>query len=407
MSNFISSTRGTGSISLPSSKATSYKEGQVLSGKVLGEREGKYLIQIGKHRYLAESRFNLKPGDLFKVRVAGTIDGKLHLRLLTLDRKFVFKEISKEEVMRHLLNLRLPLTDEAVEAAKVAIKYGIPLERNLLITLMSALGKGFTLAKAEAVAFLLATGLEVTPSNVRALESFLNNNVAFANYLGFIISYFKKEVLPKELKGELKSLVEDLKSMIVQAGSSKGNGAVRTALGNSLNGKTISTKMGMLASALSSYPNHEPLKVALENLSDLIRGLELINSTRNLENALYALIPASLNGKPATFELKIYYYSDEAGSRVIDPTRYRFELDVETDSLGRISYVVTVSARTVGVTAKAEDERVRELLDSHVEILKELLDQKGYTLGRWQAIHEALKRGIMEEYPLEGVDIVA
>ena len=279
LSSFIGSTRGVGSISLPTSEVSSYKEGQVLSGKVLGEKDGKYLIQIGKHRYLAESKFRFSLGDTFKVRVSGTIDGKLYLKLLTLDRKFVFKEISKEEVMRHLLNLRLPLTDEAIESAKVAIKYGLPLERNTLVTLMKILGSSFTVARAEAVAFLLATGSEINSANVKALEMLLNNNVAFANYLGFVISYFKKEVLPKDMKDDLREIVEQLRAMILQAGAGASKSAVDKAVSLSLKGGELADRMKMLASMLGHHPKTEPLKVALESLSYMIRGLELVNSS--------------------------------------------------------------------------------------------------------------------------------
>ncbi len=403
LTNFISSTRATGSISLPAKEVT-YREGQVLSGKVLASKNGKYLIQLGKNKILADSRFRLQVGDSFKVRVAGKVDGKLHLKLLTLDRKFIFREISKEEVMRQLLSLKMPLTDQAIEAAKVAIKYGIPLSRDALAKLMRVLGTDFSSSRAEAAAFLLATGLELTPGNLSALESLLNNSVALANYLALIITYYRKEVLPKDLQSDFKALIEELKKMIAQPGKVTG---IRGSVLASTKGENLAAKMLHLANELSRYPAHEPLKNALEAVGELLRGANLVNSVNNLENALYVPIPVTMGGKPTTFELRIYYYYDESGERVIDPNKLKFDLSVETEKLGKIVYTVAVSHDNVGVTAKVDRNDIKELIEGKVSLLRDDLSKKGYKLNRWDVLLESVKRGLMKEYPMEGVDVVA
>ncbi len=402
VTKLLDATRVTGKISIEGGPR--FKEGQILSGKVIGSQGGKYLIQIGNKRVLADSRLRLQVGDAFKVRVAGTIDGQLHLKLLTLDRKFIFYNISDEEVMARLLAMKLPQSDSYINLAKVAIKYGIPLSRDILITLAKLLGKNFSSAKAEAAAFLLASGLETNQYNLTVLEGFVKGNLLLANYLAFIIAYYRKEVLPKELKVELHEMIHQLSKLILK-------GDLPERMANSLrrgrpDTQNLSELMSRVSSELRSFPQHEPLRYAVETVRDVLEGCKLINSVNNDENYYYLLIPANLAGKPVTFELKVFYYRDETGNRLIDPEHYRFELSVESETLGKLTFKVTVKGRDTIVWTSAEEQSVVELLDSKHDLLRNALERVGYRLTEFRAGIEQRKGNLMQHYELEGMDIV-
>jgi len=57
-----------------------------------------------------------------------------------------------------------------------------------------------------------------------------------------------------------------------------------------------------------------------------------------------------MSGRPVTFELKVYYYRDETGIVAIDPRRYKFELSVDSEKLGRVTFDVSVREKGVMVS---------------------------------------------------------
>ena len=133
--------------------------------------------------------------------------------------------------------------------------------------------------------------------------------------------------------------------------------------------------------------------------------MNLINSIDNQERYYYLLVPASLSGRPVTFELKVYYYKDELGYNRVDPLSYKFELSVDTDRLGRVVFNVSVRNKGVLVNVRADKGTLRRM-KAKSDLLKAALERVGYNLGGASFEELDQKKGVlMQEYEMEGMDI--
>ncbi|MBI2263999.1 MAG: hypothetical protein HYU64_02310 [Armatimonadetes bacterium] len=151
------------------------QRGQVLNGSVIGTLGDKVALRLGQTRWVADSTLPLSVGQRIQVQVDGELDGKVALRLLTLDRSLAFSKLEMGDLANHLSSLRLPQSDEHLAGARALLEFNVPLTRENLESLRNALSQlgRFSDTQLTAAAFLKGAEAPLTTQNINTLAHFL------------------------------------------------------------------------------------------------------------------------------------------------------------------------------------------------------------------------------------------
>lgn len=196
----------------------------------------------------------------------------------------------------------------------------------------------------------------------------------------FMQSIFKE--LDKLIKNELlnanNNSIEDTKKHInrlfskalldVEAGDLT-QGAVKNAY------KELYEKLDVIRQEIagSVYPLKDQFTDKLDNIQN---NLRFMNEASNY--AAYLQIPVSLKGSDKTAEL--YILKREGSKKKLDPENMTVFVSLDTQNLGRVDSLISVSRKSVMINFKLEDKKLSEAFSSNSSELFNSLEEIGYKL---------------------------
>ncbi|MCX7758835.1 MAG: hypothetical protein N2169_04410 [bacterium] len=376
VNNAINSTKIGGNLNL--STEINFPKDKILSAQLLDRKNnGEATLRIGNYNVKAQMPPNvfIRPGDSFRLQVIGKENDKWNFRFISINRSSIFYKISPEIVNSHLLNLKLPITDNSVEIAKALFKYNLPLNVENYKSLLSFSNQSSKLYL-ESAAFLKSMNLTLSPTNVKIMYEFLNNNQFLANIIYSIHSYITLN--PSNINPIILGIIQSLVSNIIKENSRKEGNKI-----NSLN-QIVSKNLKHIISKLDKAINllqDNPLKSNLEKLSYILKGIGIINNSLQEEKVFFNIIPAIINGYPTTVELKIFYYVDRE-LKTIDKNRFSFEITVNAPKIGPVVISSSVVENNVSTHIK-KSLLPEEIFINKKEILENLIKKEGYNLGNF------------------------
>ena len=196
----------------------------------------------------------------------------------------------------------------------------------------------------------------------------------------FMQSIFKEldNINKNELLNANNNSIEDTKKHInklfskvlldVEAGDLT-QGAVKNAY------KELYEKLDVIKQeiAASAYPLKEQFTDKLDNIQN---NLRFMNEASNY--AAYLQIPVSLKGSDKTAEL--YILKREGSKKKLDPENMTVFVSLDTQNLGRVDSLISVSRKSVMINFKLEDKKLSEAFSSNSSELFNSLEEIGYKL---------------------------
>ncbi len=125
--------------------------------------------------------------------------------------------------------------------------------------------------------------------------------------------------------------------------------------------------------AASTYPLKEQFTDKLDNIQN---NLRFMNEASNY--AAYLQIPVSLKGSDKTAEL--YILKREGSKKKLDPENMTVFVSLDTQNLGRVDSLISVSRKSVMINFKLEDKKLSEAFSSNYNELFNSLEEIGFKL---------------------------
>ncbi len=406
-------TRAPGELLARTESGVQFRPGQVLFGQVAGhQKDGSFLLRFGAQTLTASSRVPLDVGQNLHVRVQDQQQGQLRLQLL----KTPFQAMSAQDVGQALAGLKIPLSDANVALATSMVEHGVPLTRQNLDGLKSALaqlpaetsgtaGGAPQPARVGAAWFLQSSQLPVTGQNITTLGNFIAANPQLGQQLFALQGELRRLAEGPQRRGTkgLEVLAEVpglLGEFLLEPGGRKGTGKAGRRLLDLARQAGIETHVGIqggseqdwdmlrmmrdLRAALAGQDaGLETALGLMAGLEENLRALQLINQALpDAGMAFYYLQVPLRPDRGESAEVWIRYRLNEDGSRVVDPEDLRLEFLVSTEHLGRLFCTLEVARRTVHVDLGSDSEEVRAFVERYVPALAERIAEAGWTAGR-------------------------
>jgi len=413
-----------------------FRPGQVLFGTVAGrQKDGSFLLRFGAQTLTASSRVALDVGQPLQVQVQGQQQGQLRLQLM----KSLFAPMSGQDVGQALSGLKQPLTEANVGLATSMVEHGIPLTRENMASLKSALaqlppepaaGGVPQPARVGAAWFLQSSQLPLTPQNISTLGHFIAANPQLGQQLFLLQGELRRMVEnPQRRAGRTLEMLAEVPGLLgeflLEPGGGKKSGKAARRLFDLARQAGIETHVALqsgseqdwdllrvmrdLRAALAGQDaGLEGVLGLMAGLEENLRALQLINQARpDAGLAFYYLqVPLRLDqGESA--EVWIRYRISEDGSRLVDPEDLRIEFLVSTENLGNLSCTLEVARRTVHVDLGSDSEEVRLFIERYLEVLAERIAESGWQPGRIGAtLRPFTGRPLVEHQELESLETV-
>ncbi len=388
-----------------------FRPGQVLFGSVAGrQKDGTFLLRFGPQTLTASSRVPLDVGQPLQVQVQGLQQGQLRLALM----KSLFAPMSGQDVGQALSGLKLPLTEANVGLATSMVEHGIPLTRENLASLKSALAQlppetsaaGLPQpARVGAAWFLQSSQLPVTAQNIATLGHFIAANPQLGQQLFLLQGELRRLVEnPHRRAGRTLEMLSEVPGLLgeflLEPGGGKRSGKAGRRLFDLARQAGIETHVALQSGSDQDWDLLRVMRdlraalagqdVGLEGVLGLMAGLEenlralqLINQARpDAGLAFYYLqVPLRLD-RGESAEVWIRYRVADDGSRLVDPEDLRVEFLISTENLGRLICTLEVARRLVHVDLGSDSEEIRLFIERYLEPLAERLAESGWNPGR-------------------------
>ncbi len=412
-----------------------FRPGQVLFGTVAGrQKDGTFLLRFGAQTLTASSRVGLDVGQPLQVQVQGQQQGQLRLQVM----KSLFAPMSGQDVGQALSGLKQPLTEANVGLATSMVEHGIPLTRENLASLKSALAQlppesaaGLPQpARVGAAWFLQSSQLPLTPQNISTLGHFIAANPQLGQQLFLLQGELRRMVEnPQRRAGRTLEMLAEVPGLLgeflLEPGGGKKSGRAGRRLFDLARQAGIETHVALqsgsepdwdllavmrdLRAALAGQDSGlEGVLGLMAGLEENLRALQLINQARpDAGLAFYYLqVPLRLD-RGESAEIWIRYRIAEDGSRLVDPEDLRIEFLVSTQNLGNLSCTLEVARRTVHVDLGSDCEEVRLFVERSLEVLAERIAESGWLPGRLGAtLRPFTGRPLVDRQDLESLETV-
>jgi len=401
-----------------------FKEGQILFGKVVGLFRDQVILSLCGRNHLAETTLPLFPGESIRVRVEGTREKKVILKLLDQSPGQSSPPLRETEIKNALASIGVFASDQNIGLAKALIGSGLPVTKdnlNELLKLIYLTENGFSDLEegSRAILFLKLRDVPVTSESVGLAKLFLNNEIAISGELnelqGSLWDFLSKGrgETPASFSELARSVADDLQAVWINP-LKPGNLAeqVRNFLG------ILSYEHQLISSLVaekdtSSLDVQQNLKGRLILLNEDVRGIigglpqdqigslgldkvlehavSLIRSFSSLQlcnqasldrtfDFLYLPIPIGLGDTHATAEVKIFRRSGGDKTKPIDASNFKLAFLLETPNLGVVNILLDVVNQRIKCQIGVESERIKKVFGEHLPSLKEGLEQFNYTL---------------------------
>ena len=388
--------------------------GQLLRGRVMAREGDMVTLQFGRNLLQAATTLPLSVGAFLDLQVQGQQGGKWLLQFVGSQQ---FTAMSESDLTSLLLDMKMPVNDASVQLARTMVEFGVPVTHQEMQELTKMLGQfpGGASANKElvmAACFLRAGNLPVVPQNVLTLANFMVQNPFIGLQLFQVQQAFRRLVdaggrsaLPKDLADlldrlpgalnqltldprgrNLRHMQKDMRRMAFQAGI-EGMGP---HAGDDIDMLLwLQSLRQRIASSGSPLPQLADLRSLLEDLMDTMAAQRLLNAAVSEQGSFYLQIP--LKGGERTVETRFIYHVDSEGRPVLDPGDVRFQVMVPTDTMGDVSWQVTLKGGEVALEVSVAADQAREHLQRYLPALVDNLEKMGYhvqAVSCWARGHE-------------------
>jgi len=374
INNAINSSKVNGNLQV--SQKIEFPKNKIIDAKLLKkEKNGEALIKIGNYNIKAKMPENvfLREGDQFKLQFTGKENNIWNFRFISINRTSIFYKIPTELINSHLINLKLPIVENSMEIAKALFKYNLPLNQENYKLLLPYSNNNSKLYL-EAAAFLRSINIPITENNVKVMYEFLTNNQLLTNIL-YQIHFTLNQT--GNINPIIMGIIQTLITNILKDPNKKEGEKIKNL--TEITNKKLKSIINELDRALEKLPKNT--KENLEKLSNILKGIYLINTSLKEEKTAFTIIPAIINGFPTTVELKIFYYVDKELKKVVN-NRFSFELTVNAPTIGPVIISSSVIENNISTHIK-KSQLPEETFINKKDLLQKMLQKENYNLGNY------------------------
>lgn len=413
-----------------------FRPGNTVHGRIAGQQNGQFMLQLGDQMLRADSRLPLKVGDSISLQVQGHNQGQVHLSILTSPAT----KMTMSDLSNTLTSLKIPMDASNMELAKSMVELKIPLTKenfSMMKQVVAQANQGGSGAqnaplttKVAATGFLQNSQLPVTPQNVTVLSNFLSNNPQVGMQMVSLNTELKKMMETTHIAAK------DLNKMIgdVQSGLGKmmleppGRENQQAQMKNPKNLKDMAKQTGIefnmgtslygggeewdFAAILKRMRErlsgegmgHDELHSLMKSLEENLEAQKLINSAKTESNLGYYYLQLPIMGDPA--ELWLEYTEDREGNRVVDFQDTRIEFLVNTAEMGELHFLVEIRQGKASVFLGTASEEVRRFANSYLPALAERVLALGFDRGHFRTVfrQHSGKRQLVEHTDFEDLE---
>lgn len=387
------------------------QQGSTLFAQVAGKDGQGYLMRMGDQLLRAQSGTPLQVGQSVQMKVQGDQPqqpgGNLRMQLVPGGTE---ARHSSGDIASSLSNLKMPVSENAMETAKAMVESKVPLTKENVQNMqrLTQMPEGSKSQppmsdRVSSVVFLQQNNLPVTPQNMSCLANFLAQNPQLGQQMACMNDELKR--LIEKGGGDAKQF-DDMREMVLEAIEGGGGGAI---------GKTKekkappppkkffnAAKQAGIEFGTSPFPGgdeddweqlatyRELRRKAGETLgeeetSELSRMLneaeETVQAQRLLNRAiigeigcLYFQVPIRLREEAEVW----LYFRRKGGQDDSLADEFRAEFLVTTEHLGNLFFIVEVASLEVSVVIEVEDEATQQFISRYAVVLQERISMAGW-----------------------------
>lgn len=216
----------------------------------------------------------------------------------------------------------------------------------------------------EALTYLVSKEMKITPGNLCMLIRNIENSDGISQFLDKLQKKTECEDAP-----ELREIKESIKKIFLEPRQLEEGKEASEQL------KDIARLGEKLEKFLDKSGSTDPeIRDALANLRDSIDFIRNINQHSN-----FMQLPVMINGDTST--AKLYVFKEGKRSKQINPQDATIVVALDLSSLGHLESMIKVKGRSVNVTFRVESKDIGTLIEKNYNMLKESLNEKGYSLN--------------------------
>lgn len=213
----------------------------------------------------------------------------------------------------------------------------------------------------ETISYLLSKDIEITPQNLYIFNNLILKGKGLDDYLISVI-----DILNNSNGQELKNYSKELSKIFLEADKVH-NKSYNNQINNIIN---IMKKIEEILER-KDLENFD-LKENIHNLKSILFLIKSVNQHINYYN-----IPLYLNNQDSSVD--IYIYKDGKRGKKVDLTNVSILISMELKNAGHIESLIHVSNRIINIIFKTENKTISGIINQHSNILKEALENKGYS----------------------------
>lgn len=378
------------------------QNGSMLFAQVAGKDGQGYLMRMGEHLVRAQSGTPLQVGQSLQLRVQADKGGNLQMQMMpggTPTRH------SAGDVATSLSQLKIAVSENAMETAKAMVENKVPLTKDNLETMqkLTRMPEGSRSQppmqeRVSSVVFLQQNNLPVTPQNVGCLANFLAQNPQLGQQMACMNDELRRQI--EKGGGDAKQF-DDVREMVLEA-IEGGGGSV----GKSGKGKERvppkkffnAAKQAGIEFGTSPFPGGddewellaqyralrrkggdklgEEFGRLLEEAEETVEAQKLLNKSVLGEiGCLYFQVPIQLREDA---EVWLYYRRRKGGQEDTLGDEFRAEFLVTTEYMGNLFFVVEAGGLDVSVVIEVENETARGFVERYAGVLQERINQAAW-----------------------------
>lgn len=295
-------------------------------------------------------------------------------KMAKIDSKEASTELGmiKEPIIREIVESgskgSSPITDDdkGAELLKVLAKLGVESgnEVKRLAGQVEDILASIRNTDMEALTYLVSKEMKITPGNLGMLIRNIENSDGISQFLDKLQKRTEGEDAP-----ELREIKESIKKIFLEPRQLEKSKETAEQL------KDIARLGEKLESYLNKSGDKDPeIRDALSNLRDSIDFLRNIN-----EHSNFMQFPVMINENTST--AKLYIFKEGKRSKQINPEDATVVLSLDLKSLGHLESMIKVKGKSVNITFRVENEGIGTILEKNGSLLKDSLNEKGYSLN--------------------------
>jgi hypothetical protein len=421
-------------------KGVTLSPGQALLGQVIAKNGNLLDIQFGRFTLSTNTNLPFAPGQRIQVMFTGQQEGnKVELQYI---KSFDFVRISNNDLTQALTEMKIPVTDKSLNIARGMVEFGVPLTaKNVaeFTRVLSSLPRPATPVDMTAASFLKMSNLPLTPGNVMTLSNFIIQNPMIGAEIFEMarIPGMKGKSTKTKVDEKNQEVIEEIKNTLnryIVEPKKQGKQEMMKNLKNlareegvegikhGFGGKNMEEgwELMRLLKKVQDTPFEQLTGIEKENMikmRDMAGKIEqnliahtLINTGKPEVEMLpfyFLQIPVRLEEDETTAEVRVEFYEDGNGNKVVDSENTHIEFDVNTENLGEIHVDLRIIKGNVNMEIGTKKEGMEEFIQQFTPILKKNLDEIGYfTENIITGFYERMRKPLIEKEIFEKMEKV-